>query len=101
MTRGHEWGGAPSQTRFEWTRRYWPVRGCRCSNPPSRTSTTPGLTWGYVVFAGVGHEAVVFGGQGGVDAAGLAGGHEQCLPQDRVAAFGRTAVSIVEAGGVE
>ena len=48
------------------------------------------------MFAGVGHEAVVFGGQGGVDAAGLAGGHEQCLPQDRVTAFGRAAVSTVE-----
>ena len=35
---------------------------------------------GVVVFACVGYEAVVFGGQGGVDAAGLAGGHEQCLP---------------------
>ena len=22
--------------------------GCLCSNPPSRTSTTPGLTWGYM-----------------------------------------------------
>jgi hypothetical protein len=53
------------------------------------------------MFGCLGHEAVVFGGQGGVDAAGLAGGHEQCLPQDRVAAFGRSAVSIVEGGGVE
>ena len=53
------------------------------------------------MFACVGHEAVVFGGQGGVDAAGLAGGHEQCLPQDRVAAFGRSAVSTVHTGSVE
>jgi hypothetical protein len=56
---------------------------------------------GVVVFAGIDHEAVVFGGQGGVDASGLAGGHEQCLPHDRITAFGRAAVSIVEAGGVE
>jgi hypothetical protein len=48
------------------------------------------------VLTSVDHEAVVFGGQGGVDAAGLAGGHEQCLPQDRVTAFGRAAVSTVE-----
>jgi hypothetical protein len=53
------------------------------------------------VFACVCHEAVIFGGQGGVDAAGLAGGHEQCLPQDRVAAFGRAAVSTVETGSIE
>jgi hypothetical protein len=53
------------------------------------------------VFACVGHEAVVFGGQGGVGPAGLAGGHEQCLPQHCVAAFGRSAVSLVKAGGVE
>jgi hypothetical protein len=32
------------------------------------------------MLTGVDHEPVVFGGQGGVDAAGLAGGHEQCLP---------------------
>jgi hypothetical protein len=51
---------------------------------------------GVVVLTSVDHEAVVFGGQGGVDAAGLAGGHEQCLPQDRVAAFGRSAVSTVQ-----
>ena len=56
---------------------------------------------GVVVFAGVDHEAVVFGGQGGVEASGLAGGHEQCLPQDRVTAFGRAAVSTVQAGGVQ
>jgi hypothetical protein len=45
-----------------------------------------------VVFTRVAHEPVVFRGQGGVDAAGLAGGHEQCLPQDRVTTFGRPAV---------
>ena len=50
---------------------------------------------GVVDVCRLGHEAVVFGGQGGVDAAGLAGGHEQC-PASRVAAFGRSAVSIVE-----
>jgi hypothetical protein len=31
--------------RLRGTGRYG---GCRCSNPPSRTSTTPGLTWGYM-----------------------------------------------------
>ena len=56
---------------------------------------------GVVVLAGVDHQPVVFGGQGGVDAAGLPGGHEQCLPQDRVAAFGRAAVSIVHTGSIE
>jgi hypothetical protein len=35
---------------------------------------------GVVVFTRLDHEALVFGGQGGVDPAGLAGGHEQCLP---------------------
>ena len=53
------------------------------------------------MLAGVRHQPVVFGGQGGVDAAGLPGGHEQCLPQDRVAAFGRAAVSIVHTGSIE
>ena len=53
------------------------------------------------MFAGVDHEAVVFGGQGRVDPAGLPGGHEQRLPQDRIAAFGRSAVSTGQAGGVE
>jgi hypothetical protein len=53
------------------------------------------------VFADVDQEPVVFRCQGGVDPAGLAGGHEQGLPQDRVAAFGGSAVSTVQAGSVE
>ena len=55
---------------------------------------------GVVVFAGVDHEPLVFGGQGGVDPAGLAGGHEQRLSQDRVATFGRSAVSTGQSRGV-
>jgi hypothetical protein len=35
---------------------------------------------------------VVCGGEGRVDAAGLSGGHEQRLAEDRVAAFGGSAV---------
>ena len=53
------------------------------------------------MFAGLGHEAVVLGGEGGVDAAGLVGGDEQRFPQDRVAGFGGAAVSTADTGGVQ
>jgi hypothetical protein len=56
---------------------------------------------GVVVLACLGQEAVVFGGQGGVDAAGLAGGREQRFAQNGVAAFGRASVSAGQAGRVE
>ena len=45
------------------------------------------------------HEPVVAGGQGGVDAAGLVGGHEQGLAQRCVAGLGRRAVVAAGAGG--
>lgn len=47
------------------------------------------------------HEPVIFRGQGRIDAAGVVGGHEQCLAQDRVAAFGGWPVPAGQAGGVE
>ena len=49
----------------------------------------------------LGHQPVVLRGQGGVDPAGLAGGHEQRLPQDGVAAFGGAAVSTGQTGRVQ
>jgi hypothetical protein len=56
---------------------------------------------GVVVFSGLDHEPVVLGGQGGVEAAGLVGADEQGLAQQRVAAFGRSAVTPGDAGGVQ
>ena len=44
------------------------------------------------------HEPVVAGGEGGVDPAGLVGGHEQGLPQRGVPGFGRWAVVAVNPG---
>jgi hypothetical protein len=45
------------------SRSSWPIRAGRAwvapgSNPPSRTSTTPGLTWGYMESAGLPEEGV-------------------------------------------
>ena len=47
----------------------------------------------------VDHEPVVAGGEGGVDAAGGVGGHEQGLAQRGVAGFGGWAVVAAGAGG--
>ena len=49
----------------------------------------------------VAHESVVAGGEGGVDAAGLVGGHEQGFTQRGVAGLGGWPVMAVDAGGVE
>jgi hypothetical protein len=54
-----------------------------------------------VVFAGVGHQPVVFGGQGGVEPAGVVSGEEQRLAQHGVAPFGRSTVPAGHAGGVQ
>ena len=56
---------------------------------------------GGVVFAGVDHEPVVGGGEGGVEPSGLVGADEQGLAQQRVAAFGGSSVAPGDAGGVE
>ena len=50
--------------------------------------------------AGLAHEPLVAGGQGGVDLAGVVGGQEQRFAQAGVAVFGRAAAGLGEARGV-
>src|SRR6478672_1825235 len=54
-----------------------------------------------VVVLAVDHEAVVFGCQGGVEAAGLVGADEQRFSQEVIAALGGAAVATGNAGGVQ
>jgi hypothetical protein len=56
---------------------------------------------GVVVLAAVGHEAVVFGSQGGIETAGLIGADEQGLAQKVIATLGGTAVASRDARGVQ
>jgi hypothetical protein len=53
-----------------------------------------------VVAAGLAHEPLVAGGQGGVGLAGVVGGQEQRLAQAGVAVFGRAASGVGEPGAV-
>jgi hypothetical protein len=46
---------------------------------------------GVVVLAVVDHEAVVFGCESGVEAAGSIGAHKECFSQCMLATFGGTA----------
>jgi hypothetical protein len=52
------------------------------------------------VAAGLAHESLVAGGQGGVGLAGVVGGQEQRLAEAGVAVFGRAAAGLGEARGV-
>jgi hypothetical protein len=53
-----------------------------------------------VVAAGLAHEPLVAGGEGGVGLAGVIGGQEQRFAQASVALLGRAAGSVGEPGGV-
>ena len=53
------------------------------------------------MFTRLGHQPVILRGRRRVDPAGLAGSHEQGLPQTGIATFGGAAVAAGQPGGVE